>query len=245
MRPLLALDFDGVICDSLDECLVSAVNARRRLQGEPGLLQTPDDIDGDLVRRFRRHRHVVRGAGEYETLLHWLETRGDAPTTTAFSAAVRQRPDEVAAFQPVFFAARAALRDRDAGAWTALHRRYLQATAGWDALRATHEIHVVTTKDLTSVRHFNAAWRLELDDDRLHTCERSADKATAVRRLAARRGAAPGDVTFVDDHPLHLEDVAATGARCLWASWGYTASAPAWPALTDLASLPLMEGTPA
>lgn len=245
MKPLLALDFDGVICDSLDECLVSACNARHRLRGKQKLVRTPADIDPELVARFRRHRYLVRGAGEYEALLHWLLTRDDDPTPHAFTEAVRLRSAEVIAFQPVFFIVRTALRSADAAVWTALHRHYVQATDGWAALHRTHDVHLVTTKDLASVRHFNRVWDLGLDDDRLHTCERFVNKAGAVSRLASSRGARPRDVTFVDDHPGHLADVAATGARCLWAQWGYTARAPEWPALENLAAIMSKEGTPA
>ena len=245
MKPLLALDFDGVICDSLDECLVSAYNARHRLRGKQNLVRTPADIDPDLVARFRRHRHLVRGAGEFEALLHWLLTCDDDPTAHTFAEAMRLRAAEVIAFQPIFFIVRTALRSADPAAWTALHRHYIQAAEGWTELGETHEVHLVTTKDLASVRHFNREWELGLDDDRLHTCERFVNKAGAVSRLASSHGARPQDVTFVDDHPGHLVDVAVTGARCLWAQWGYTAHAPEWPALENLAAIMIKAGSPA
>ena len=245
MRPLLALDFDGVICDSLDECLVSAVNAHARLRGRTTLVRRPDELDPDLVARFRVHRHLVRGAGEYETLLHWLRTRDDDPTPATFAEAVRLRAADVIAFQPVFFIVRTALRSADPAAWTALHRHYAEAAASWDELCDAREVHLVTTKDLASVRHFNDVWHLALADDHLHTCERFVSKAGGVRELAGRRGVQPKAVTFVDDHPLHLADVAATGARCLWASWGYASTAPEWPALANLAALLIPEGCPA
>lgn len=246
MKPLLALDFDGVICDSLDECLVTAVNTRRRMRGKKELLRTPGEVDPDLAARFRAHRHLVRPAGEYETLLHWLATRDDDPTPAEFAALCRQRAADVIAFQPVFFYVRTALRNADPEAWTALHRRYGQATAGWSDLCASHEVHLVTTKDLASVRHFNHAWSLGLADDRLHTCERFVTKAAAIEHLAARHGAAPASVTFVDDHPGHLADVAAaTGARCLWARWGYSPASGGAAPIGHLAEIPLLEGVTA
>ena len=245
MKPLLALDFDGVICDSLDECLVSAVNARARLQGVGRPVRRPEEVDPDLAAGFRTHRHLVRPAGEYETLLHWLTTRDQAPTAESFAALVRKRADEVKAFQAVFFAVRAALRATNPAAWTALHRRYRQAADGWETLAADFEIHLVTTKDLPSVRHFNEAWQLGLVDAHLHAAGSFANKAEAVNALAAAAGRTPRDVIFVDDHPGHLADVAATGAQCWWASWGYADHADGWPALQNLAEVMTVKGIPA
>jgi phosphoglycolate phosphatase-like HAD superfamily hydrolase len=42
-----------------------------------------------------------------------------------------------------------------------------------------------------------------------------------VTQLAVQVGCAPAEVTFVDDKLNHLEDVAALGARCVLAAWGY------------------------
>ena len=46
-------------------------------------------------------------------------------------------------------------------------------------------------------------------------------KREHVTKLAAQAGCALAEVTFVDDKVNHLEDVAALGARCVLAGWGY------------------------
>jgi phosphoglycolate phosphatase-like HAD superfamily hydrolase len=245
-RVLLGLDFDGVICDSVDECLVTAVNAAACPAGGKVVAHT-DQIDARLLAGFRRWRYLVRPAEEYGALLAWLHERPDAhPTPASFAMFVRMRGDALVAFGERFFAARRTLHAADPEAWLALHRRYPEAVEGWRTLHERAEIHLVTTKDRESVRRLVDSWDLEVPDQRLWTRETFDDKADAVRRLAAAAGAAAEDVIFVDDHPGHLADVATTGATCWWASWGYWPqpddTAPGFgpdgfPALLDLAEL--------
>jgi len=245
-RVLLALDFDGVICDSVDECLVSTVNAADCPEGGE-LVSHPRQIDARLVNGFRRWRHLVRPAEEYGALLDWLRERPDAhPTPASFARHVRGRGPGLYAFGARFFAARRSLYEARPRDWFALHRRYPEATEGWNTLHERADIHIVTTKDRDSVRRFVAAWNLDVPADHLWTRETFGDKSEAIHCLATTAGTTARDVIFVDDHPGHLADVATTGARCFWASWGYwprPRSAPegegprGFPALLDLAEL--------
>lgn len=225
MKPVVALDFDGVICDSLDECLLTAYNAYRRFDGETGRAHSVSELDLDFVSRFRRQRYLVRPAPEYWLLVHWLLSQPDDLDMESFEALRGDYKDTLTAFEPIFFDVRTELRRTDAEFWSGLHRPYEECATSWDSLSRICKIHLVTTKDLESVRHFNGLWELGLQDDRLWTHERAPSKAWAIRRIAVTENCTPSDIAFVDDDLRHLRDVSETGARCYWASWGYTSAA--------------------
>lgn len=222
MKSIVALDFDGVICDSIDECLLTAHNAYHRLGGHAPLAKDLSSLNPDFVTRFRRLRYLVRPAREYWLLIHWLETQNGDLELDRFERLREEYRSTLAAFEPAFFEARDSLRRADAGHWSDLHQPYEEFASGWHAVRTACTVHMVTTKDLESVRHFNRLWDLGFEDDHLWTHERAPSKAWAIRRIAMIEGCSPSEITFVDDDPRHLRDVSETGARCFWVSWGYS-----------------------
>ena len=54
MKPIIALDFDGVICNSMEECLLTAHNAYHRFQGSSALI-TFQSQEGDQLMQLVRY----------------------------------------------------------------------------------------------------------------------------------------------------------------------------------------------
>ena len=84
-RGVVLLDFDGVICDSVDECLVTSFHAYYDLQGNPA------PASGPAARResFARLRPFIH-IGEDYLLIHELIDRGiDIADQREFDALVQ------------------------------------------------------------------------------------------------------------------------------------------------------------
>ena len=62
-------DFDGVICDSTDECLITSWNTWQQFKGERQFRYSVSEFDEVFISRFSSVRYRVRGAGEYYALL--------------------------------------------------------------------------------------------------------------------------------------------------------------------------------
>ena len=65
---IIVFDFDGVVCDSTDECMVSSWNAWEKWQSRKGFRRTLAEFSVDELQAFRKVRPRVRGAGEYYIL---------------------------------------------------------------------------------------------------------------------------------------------------------------------------------
>ena len=218
---VLALDFDGVICDSLEECLVSSYNAYQRLEGSDRWVETPEEIPPDVAGRFRRNRHYARNAPEFWIIIHWALRGRDDMDARRFDALVLEHAGRLTEFESAFFKARRDLSGADMERWLGLSRMYPAFRDGWQEVRERLPVHLVTTKDLVSVRIFNERWDLDIPDENLWTKEMGQPKPEIVRRVAELEGLSPHDMLFLDDHPHHVRAVAATGARSFWAAWGF------------------------
>ncbi|MFC1483774.1 HAD family hydrolase [Candidatus Neomarinimicrobiota bacterium] len=221
MATVLALDFDGVICDSVDECLITACNAWNSLQGGSDWITTLDEVESHVAQRFRQHRYLARNAPDFWPILHWALS-GDTILDESELASFRlEYAGIIKRFEPTFFEARDRYRSKDPEPWMALNRFYPEFQDGWNQLKGKYPTHIITTKDLRSIQHFNQQWKLGIPPEHLWTNEQRLSKAAIAQRIIDDSGIPPEELFFVDDHPHHLQDVATTGARCFWASWGY------------------------
>ena len=220
---ILALDFDGVLCDGIREYFESAWRTYRRLR--PG---TPPAPPRGLVERFARLRPLVESGWEMPVLIHALRA-GASPASLARD----WRPDawltDLGGAREPVAAELDRVRDewiaRDEAGWLESHRFYrgvierLRGLGGGPV-----RIVVVTTKEGRFARKLLARQGVDLDPAQVYGKEARRPKRTILRELVADGDAAR--LWFVEDRIRTLEDVkqdeALAGAKLFLAAWGYT-----------------------
>ncbi len=218
--PVLAFDFDGVLCNSVDECMLSSLSANNAIEGEgKKALMSIEDVSPLFKDAFREWRYLVRPAKEYDALCRAI-SHGDAIESN-FNL-FKQDECRLSEFESEFFRCRNEWRLSNPEDWFGIHSEYPNFQDSWSALHALGEMRIVTNKDLASVMAFNERWQLNLEDDWIWSKERQSSKAEAVLRIANELEISASEVYFIDDDPKYLEEVSETGAATYWASWGYT-----------------------
>lgn len=213
---LLCLDFDGVICNSMYECMLVAYNAYFD-KHSVSIEMLPEDYR----EFFRMHRYLVRDPGEYFILVdQWM--RGRALTASGFAEDVIAQLAEIKSFKTDFFVERRYLREKNIGAWIACNPLY-QAFVDFLCRDKTSKC-IVTTKDEESVNLILNAYGLteepiEIFGQRALTIY--GGKRGAIIEACARYATAPERAVFVDDHLQHLLDVKEIGVNLRYATWGY------------------------
>lgn len=232
---VLALDFDGVICDSSRE--VFTVGLRTWAALEPGSTLSADHPLSDPAQAPQQHRFeedsLFRAFAGLTPLGNRAEDFGVAlriidlgleVTGQAEYDAVRATCDRpwLEAFHHRFYQERATLRERSLRDWLALQRPYPPFTDLLRRRRGDATLAIVTAKDRESVRLLLAAHGL----DNLFPPELVLDKETGVHKTAhlealrTRLGTDFSHITFVDDKVNHLQRVSGLGVRPVLACWG-------------------------
>jgi len=121
----------------------------------------------------------------------------------------------------LFFQVRAELREQDPDRWLALHTPVRHAIDALHELVGRVDLCLVSNKDRASLLALMRTTGVSIDDHDIYSGETGLSKPNAIRDIARQRGIPTEQVLFVDDQIDHLHKVAATGARCFWASWGY------------------------
>jgi phosphoglycolate phosphatase-like HAD superfamily hydrolase len=220
---LLALDFDGVICDSAREAFVVAVRTFAEVFPEHAL-PPGAEAHAELFARFLESMPLGNRAEDYGVILAAIATRLALPDQAAYDAFhERIGRERLRAFHKRFYRVRAAWAERDPEGWLANMAPY---PGFCDVLRRRAgevRLGIATAKDRGSVRRLLESYGIAdlFPDGFVLDKEAGEKKRDHVTKLAALAGIGSAEITFVDDKVNHLEDVAALGARCVLATWGY------------------------
>jgi phosphoglycolate phosphatase-like HAD superfamily hydrolase len=217
MEGLVFLDFDGVICDSILETLVSSWKGYYLMRDE----EQPRAMPVTYLQQFKKLRPYVR-AGEDFMLIHEL-IAGKIPIDSQqdFDDRLAERSEgRLNRYRESFYAARRAILANDREYWIGLNKLYphvAQCLIDW---ASSSSLYILSTKRTEFIVEILTAKGIPLDQSRVLSCEAREKKDTILRTLASlgRERA-----LFVDDQIDHLASNSARDPRitgCL-ASWGY------------------------
>jgi phosphoglycolate phosphatase-like HAD superfamily hydrolase len=219
--PILVTDFDGVICDSTEECVVTAWNAWLARRGDQSFVAWPDQVPEPYRSGLRGLRNYVRTAGEYLVVIEAERDSKPILGEAEYDRRVQDRLEEVQRFAPLVFAARQQLRREDEGHWLNLHTIYPGVPEALRRLWPDVDGFVVTGKDAETVRAFFERFGLPIPANRVYDRDAGHDKTAALRKIVALRGRPLARAVLVDDNVRHVLPVLEAGGRAILAGWGY------------------------
>jgi phosphoglycolate phosphatase-like HAD superfamily hydrolase len=233
---VLALDFDGVVCDGMREYFQSSWRAYRRLRAS-----APEQPPPGVFERFARLRPLVESGWEMPLLVHAAVSGADEAALLA-----DWRPEAWLADLGHPREAIAAALDRVRDEWIAGneadwldHHRFYPGVI--DRLRglagSATRVAIVTTKEGRFARTLLARAGVELPAADVLGKEVRRPKRETLRALIARESIGPGALWFVEDRLETLRAVAGTpeldGAGLFLAAWGYNTPGERDAALRD------------
>jgi phosphoglycolate phosphatase-like HAD superfamily hydrolase len=233
---ILALDFDGVLCDSSREVFVIAVDAYASLEPGSALLERlrplRDDALGggvdfrsdDLYTVFTGLLPLGNRAEDFGVSLKAIEDETIIEDQESYDTFYREIGQKwLDSFHHAFYAARSRLREADTGAWLELHLPYPGFAAVLRRHRARTSPAVATAKDARSVHLLlhHLGYSGVFDPGLILDKETGVKKTLHLEALRKRTGVDFDRITFVDDKVNHLVAVAALGVRPVLAGWGF------------------------
>jgi phosphoglycolate phosphatase-like HAD superfamily hydrolase len=219
VQPLLVLDFDGVICDSVEECWVSSWTAYHELFLGRAPSSPPAGPGADARLRFRALRPYVR-SGEDFVLIQQLVSRGASVDSQAEFDREWEKPGAPSRreLKELYYRARTALFDRDPEAWVAMNRIFPHVPAALAGLSPRVPLYILSTKKPQFVSATLRANRLSVPESRVLYSEEEP-KLSVVERLMRELPAQ--EAVFVEDQVDALRGNRNPRIRTFLATWGY------------------------
>jgi phosphoglycolate phosphatase-like HAD superfamily hydrolase len=229
---VLALDFDGVLCDGLIEYFQTAWQAYCQLW-QPSETVPPHGLDT----KFYRLRPVVESGWEMPVLLQAILADIPEPEILSHWGTLAPQKAQEAGLAPAEIAAKVdQVRDewiaRDLDHWLSQHRFYPGIV---DRLRqvlaGSVYVVIITTKEGRFVRQLLQKQRIDLADTQIFGKEVKQPKAQTLRELLLSLGPnadAPVEIWFIEDRLKTLQTIQTfpdlDRIQLFLADWGYNTS---------------------
>ena len=211
---IYVFDFDGVICNSIDECLITTYNAFYHTE-----LININDIPEKFKVYFYKNRHHVRPAKEYYLICEGYRKQKEL-SFSVFDKMKADYSEKMNHFENLFCLKRNFLKGRP-NTWLRYHKLYKHVAQFIKEF--SHKFFIVTTKDRHSVemlaKHFKFINKIE----NIFSSEISTNKAVLFKYLFDQyhNFIDENKIIFVDDNEFHLADVKSFPLELYFAKWGY------------------------
>ncbi|WP_456305530.1 VOC family protein [Gluconacetobacter diazotrophicus] len=213
---MLAFDFDGVIADGVDECLLVSWIAHHGLGIDTFSPMGLDSVPTPFREEFSRLRRFVRHDGHFLVAFAGNTQIIDDPSAfeERYASISEEEREE---FRTQFVATRTAVRDAHESYWLSLHRTFPQVVG--IVASSGGNIKIVSGKDARSIIDI-------LRNQGVHMAEtdvfgRLTSKREVLTELLSEARERSEELVFIDDNLANVCEAIELGARGIWASWGH------------------------
>ncbi|MBO3459912.1 HAD family hydrolase [Aetokthonos hydrillicola Thurmond2011] len=225
---ILALDFDGVICDGVIEYF--KVSWRTYCQIWLAAEETPPEGLAEVFYRLRPVietgwempiliKALVKGIAEEKILNDWeaiakaILEQDDLKSTKISTALDKNRDDWIA---------------QDLNGWLSLHRFYPGVVEKIKATTRDTSLYIISTKEARFIQQLLEQQGISLSRDKIFGKEVKRPKYEILRQLIHATGTSPASIWFVEDRLKTLEIVKQQpdleDVKLFLAEWGYNTS---------------------
>jgi phosphoglycolate phosphatase-like HAD superfamily hydrolase len=225
-QKILALDFDGVICDGLREYFQSTVKTYQRIWQD-----LPNNDLSLLERRFSLLRPVVETGWEMPVLLRAIVLNITDPEIFQNWSNLSLEILNSDRLEKIFISKQLDLvRDSwietNLDEWLDLHQLYPQTQEKLQAiLTSSIDLYIITTKTARFVTELLQKYRVILPEGRVIGKEAQRPKHESLRRIIAEYNSAELEISFIEDRLNTLLSVKERQeldfVNLYLADWGY------------------------
>lgn len=215
---LLALDFDGVLCDGLQEYFQTAWQAHRQLWSPD-----QDEPPAGIAEAFYRLRPIVETGWEMPVIIHALRSGfSEDEILNDWSNIAIELLTHHAVSPQIVATVVDQIRDHQIqhhlSAWLKLHRFYPGVI---ERLKTIENFVIISTKEGRFIQQLLADVGIELKSGQLFGKEQQRPKSVILREL----GRQYQSIWFVEDRLKTLDQVIQqpdlSGVKLFLADWGY------------------------
>ena len=219
-KSIIVFDFDGVVCDSSDECMVSSWNAWEEWEGRDNFRNDLSEFTENNKLNFRKVRPRVRGAGEYYILRRAFSEGISIDNQEVFDNLEEQWQENIEPFKALFFQVREKLRRDDINAWIDLHPIFNGVVEVMKILNDQNRLFIATLKDAKSVRLILENKGIKIKENRMLDQSQIKSKVQALDIFRKQLGCNKKDMVFIDDNVTHLLEPKNEKYTVFLATWG-------------------------
>ena len=212
---LLVLDFDGVVCDSLAECLVSSWIAYYHLLKGVHPLSVPIGLKDC----FYRMRSFIRSGEDYVLIQHLINSGQILKSQSEFDTCIASHGKmRMKHYKEHFYRARTDLLNTDRHYWLSLNRVYPHMRKELFSLPGDAPVRIISTKKTEFIVEILKADGISMNPE--HVCYSGERKKLSIISEILDKLHITKAI-FIDDQIDHLKGNVDPRIDCHLPSWGF------------------------
>jgi phosphoglycolate phosphatase-like HAD superfamily hydrolase len=219
-RDYLALDFDGVLADSIAECLVVGYNAYAEYCGKDRIVDL-EELEPVWTQESRRMRNFIRYGLDYVYIHLAIAEHASISTQEDFDRFTDKNERLRDLFFRLFYEERENFSGSQQERWVSLNPFYKGVSSFLRSYPNLDRLFIITTKKLKYVRILLENRRIQFVRDNMYFADVRRSKKQIISELLSRNSISPRHFYFIDDQVDTLLKINDLGIRCLLAEWGY------------------------
>jgi len=216
----LGLDFDGVVANSVEECLIVANNAYTEYSGGDKTYNL-SELNPALIAEFTRLRNFIRSGADFVYIIKSMSEKMIIGNQQEFDDYTTRYKELRADFFDLFYREREHFSTSMPDIWIKLNPLYEGMRGFLENCPYKDRLFIITTKKIFFVKKILFYNSIQLNQNNLFTANEKKTKRDIILRLVQKYSIYPHQFWFIDDQIDTLLKVKDTRIRCLLAEWGY------------------------
>ena len=219
-RDYLALDFDGVVVNSVEECLVVAYNAfAEYFHGRK--VNSVNEVEPETVLTFKQLRNFIRSGADFVYIILAISENMNINNQQEFDDFTNKYEDLRNTFFDLFYLERESFFTQKPESWIKLNPLYDGLNEFLSSYPYKERLYIITTKKIFFVKKILSFYGIQLIKNNLFTADDKKNKKDIIQELLSNHKISPQRFWFVDDQIDTLLKVKDSFIHCFLAEWGY------------------------
>ena len=219
MKKIFVFDFDGVICDSSYECLISSWNAWQIFNKKVNFRYEILSFEQLYINNFLKLRPYVRGAGEFFLVHKLIELDVEVNSQNEYDLLVLENKQFIDDFKKLVYDEREKLRSNQEKKWIDLHFMYKEVVEIMMSI-PSENLFIATLKDAKSVSILLASVNINIENSRILDQSMIKSKLDALDQISMISNRKKDEIVLIDDNINHLIPPKTFGYNVFLTTWG-------------------------
>ena len=218
MGKVFVFDFDGVICNSIIECMHVSYKAYCRID-----LKASETIPQGIQQDFLEYRYLIGPAKNFYFLWKAIiqAEKYSKRIDELYFELKSSKSGLENEFEKLFYSIRNEMKKNDYKQWILLNPIYEEMRQAFDNTIDVKNIFIVTAKDSDSVVDILHSNNILVNRTNIYGREISLNKVELFKQIIRDQKVKPENIYYLEDKLSILTDLKETGITCFLATWGY------------------------
>lgn len=218
---IIALDFDGVIVNSANECLLVGHYAYMKFSGQFNKLKTIEHISDSRLKLLNSYRPFVLSGEDYVFISMAVELNHHFEHQSDFDKFKLKNNEYTKQFYKMFQNERSSLLNTKRQLWFELNQFYNGMENFIKINDSSDNLIIISTKPKIFIIEILKHHNINFDERRIFHANNRVTKKEVIRKFLNENSIDPKSFFFIDDQVSTLKDVKELAINCFLAEWGY------------------------